>query len=162
MDDVRDPWFTIVGDGVGLQKQSAVGQAFLGWLNPYRVSVKSVLTNEWLKLMSNDTIVRDWNGDYNWSRFILADGHMVFITPFLGHGNITRAVYEDAHINMTIAKTFEQETDFNFWRFVSWWSSIMVGANSWGLPSMFSWVLRILGALSVFATVMLTKELISR
>jgi len=160
MDNVRDPWFTIVGDGVGFQKQSSIGIAPNTWAVPYRVAVKSVATNEWTKHIANDTIIRDWDSDYNWSRFIIADGHNVFITPHDDHGNITKAVYEDAHINCTIAKTFEADTNFNFWRFLGWYTSIMVGANSWGLPSVFSWVLRILGALSVFAVVTLTKELI--
>ena len=160
MDDVRDPWITIVGDGVGFQKQSSIGIAPNSWSVPYRVPVKSVATNEWTKHIANETIVRDWDNKYNWSRFIIGSGHNIFITPFEDHGNITRAVYEDAHINCTIAKTFETETNFNFWRFIGWYTSIMVGSESWGLPSMFSWALRILGALSIYTVVMLTKELI--
>lgn len=160
MDNVRDPMILILGDGVTFQSQSAVAMALEGWTMPYRMSVKSVITNEWIKYIANDTIVRDYNTLYNWSRFILKSGHQVFITPNLTHGNMSRAVYEDAHINVTIAKTFEEESNFNFRRFLGWYTSIMIGSQSWGLPSVFSWVLRILGALSIFAMVMLTKDLI--
>lgn len=160
MDDVKSPWFTIVGDGVAFQTRGVIGKALDSWFPPAEINIKSITTNKWGRHISNDTIIRDWDSDYNWSRFIIGSSHNVFITPYEGHGNITKAVYEDAHINCTIAKTFETETNFNFWRFISWYTSIMVGADSWGLPSMFSWVLRILGVLSIYTVVMLTKELI--
>ena len=148
--------------GIRFQKQSAVSQAFKTWLFPYTVEIKSVASNEWFLILRNETIVRDFDTDYNWSRFVLKDGHHVFVTPFANDGNITKAVYEDGHLNVTIAKSFQEEdTTFNFWRFVGWYSSILIGDQSWGLPSVFGWVIRILGALSVFAVVMLTKELIS-
>jgi hypothetical protein len=159
-DDIRDPWITIIGDGIGLQKRGAVSIALDTWALAYTVSVKSWETNEWLKLISNSTIVRDYNEDYNWSRFILYDGTQIFVTSHESHQNITRAVYEDGHVNMTLGRTLEESSAFNFRRFVTWYMSIMVGSNSWGLPSMFSWVLRILGAMSVFAVVLLSRELI--
>lgn len=149
-------------DAVEFQKQSTISKAFDSWFSPYTIFIKSVSSNEWYQVLRNDTIVRDFDTQYNWSRFVLEDGHHVFITPFEDDGNITKAVYEDGHLNITLAKSFEEEdTTFNFWRFIGWYSSLMLGDQSWGLPSIFGWVIRILGALSVFAVVMLTKELIS-
>lgn len=162
MDAIYNPWYTLIGDGMTFEKQTSIGRAldlWGGWYS-YKMDVKSLNTNEWTKILSNETIVRDWDIDYNWSRFILADGHNIFITPYDTHGNITRGVYVDAHLNCTIAMTFGTDTNMNFWQFIGWYASIMVGSNSWGLPSMFSWLIRVLGALSVFAIVMLTKELI--
>lgn len=147
-------------DGIRLEKQSAISKAFNSFLIPYTVPVKSVASNEWFTDIRNDTIVRDFNPRYNWSRFVIKDGHHIFITSFLTDGNITKAVYDDGILNLTIAKSFDEDTTFNFWRFMGWYSSLLIGDQSWGLPSIFSWVLRILGALSVFAVVMLTRDLI--
>lgn len=160
MDDVRDPWFTIVGDGIGFQKQGPVGKAFDSWISAYRISVRSVLTNEIMKWISNVTLVIEFNTEYNWTRFTLADGHHVFVTPFDNDGNMTKAVFDDGHVNVTIAKSFEEQDDFNFWSFLGWYGSLLIGDTSWGLPSIFSWFIRILAAISVFAIIMLTKELI--
>ena len=147
-------------DEIQFQKQSALSKAFDNWWTPYVAAVKSLKSNEWFVGIKNETIVRDFDSNYNWSRFVLRDGHHVFITPASTDGNITKAVYEDGLLNCTIAKSFDEDTTFNFWRFVGWYSSLLIGDQSWGLPSVFAWALRILGALSVFAVVMLTRDLI--
>jgi len=161
MDDVKDPWWTSVGDGIGFQKESPISKAFDSWYVPYRIAVKSVITNKWSKLITNETLIRDFEFYYNWSRFILSDGHNVFVTPFDPDGNMTKAVFDDGKLNVTIAKSFEaDQTSFNFWSFLGWYSSILIGDTAWGLPSVFAWFLRILAAISIFSVVMLTKELI--
>ena len=147
-------------DGIRIEKQSAISKAFNTWAFSYVVPVKSVASNEWFTDMRNDTIVRDFDPEHNWTRFVIKDGHHIFVTSFLTDGNITKAVYDDGILNMTIAKSFDEDATFNFWRFLGWYSSLLIGDQSWGLPSIFSWVLRILGALSVFAVVMLTRDLI--
>ena len=147
-------------DGIRLEKQSALSKAFNNWWIPYTVPVKSVASNEWFTDIRNDTIVRDFDPEFNWTRFVIKDGHHVFVTSFLDDGNITKAVYVDGILNMTIAKSFDEDTTFNFLRFLGWYSSLLIGDQSWGLPPVFSWVIRLLGALSVFAVVMLTRDLI--
>lgn len=163
---IRASWDThrlvalIYEDAIRFQKQSPLSLAFDVWLTPYTVSVKSIQTNEWYPQIRNETILRDYDTEFNWTRFVLKDGHHVFITPFLTDGNMTYALYEGGALNVTIAKSFDEDTTFNFWRFVGWYSSLMLGDQSFGLPSVFAWVIRILGALSVFAVVMLTRDLI--
>lgn len=148
-------------DNLRFQKRSTVSQAFDSWLLPYLVRVKSIASNEWFWGLRNETIIRDFDSIYNWSRFVLTDGHHVFVTPTTNHGNITLAVFGDQELNVTIAKSFEEAGErFNFWRFVGWYSSILIGDQSWGLPAAFSWVIRILGGISIFAVIMLTRELI--
>lgn len=150
----------IYADDIRFQKQSALSKAFNSWFSPYTITVKSISSNEWFAGLRNDTILRDFDTTYNWSRFVLQDGHHIFVTPFADDGNMTHAIYVTGALNMTIAKSFDEDTTFNFWRFLGWYSSILIGDQSWGLPSIFSWVIRILGALSVFAVVMLTRDLI--
>ncbi len=163
---IRAQWDThrltglIYQDGIRFQKQSAVSLSLENWWYPYTVEVKSILSNEWFFELRNETILRDFDTNYNWSRFVLKDGHHVFITPFADDGNMSKAIYVDGALNVTLAKSFDTETNFNFWRFLGWYSSMLIGDTSWGLPSMFAWVIRILVALSIFAVIMLTKELI--
>lgn len=147
-------------DGIRIEKQSALSKAFNNWMFPYTAPVKSILSNEWFTDLRNDTMLRDFDLTYNWSRFVLKDGHHIFITPFADDGNMSKAIYVDGALNLTVAKSFDTETNFNFWRFVGWYSSMLIGDQSWGLPVVFAWVLRIIGALSLFATIMLTRELI--
>ena len=141
------------------QVRSGIGKAFNSWIFPYRVDVKSMKSNLWYQALTNASMVLEWSPKYNWSRFVLAEGHQIFITPEDTHNNITRGIFQDGNLNVTIAKTFEEETHFNFWRFLGWYTSMLIGDQSWGLPTMFSWVIRILMAVSVLSIVMLTKEL---
>lgn len=147
-------------DGIVFQKPSAIGSAFGEWVFPYGVSVKSLLTNEWETEARNDTIIRDYDPEFNWTRFVIGDGHHIFITPFENHGNITEAIYVDGTLNVTIARSFDQTEDrFNFWSFLKWYNSLLIGSDAWGLPSVFSWVIRLLAAISILAAIMLVKDL---
>jgi len=155
---IRSSWYA---DAIVFQKRSPIGKAFNTWLFPYYVDVKSLQTNKWSGALLNVTIIDDWDSEYNWSRFVLSDGHHIFVTPYATDNNISKAIFVDGHVNVTIAKSFEEdETSFNFWNFLGWYSSLIIGDQSWGLPPIFSWFIRILAAISVFAMVMLTKDLI--
>lgn len=148
-------------NAIAFQKRSAIGRAFNSWIFPYVIDVKSVLSNRWHGSVYNSTIVSDFNTEYNWTRFILEDGNHIFVTPYADDGNISKAIWIDGHVNVTIAKSFEESgTNFNFWNFLGWYSSLLIGDQSWGLPDIFSWFIRILGVISLFAMIMLTKDLI--
>jgi len=159
MDDIKDPYWTIIGDGIATQRQAPPSKALDNWVFLNRISVKGAKTGNWEKAMFNASIISEWNIEYNWSRFMLMDGTNIFITPFSGD-NITDAVYETGKLNITVAKTFEETTNFNFWQFISWYSSLMLGTQAWGLPPIFAWVIKIFSALSILALILLTKEMI--
>jgi hypothetical protein len=147
-------------DGISFIKRSSLSHAFNTWLFPYVVGVKSIASNEWFLTLRNATIINNWDPEYNWSRFVLQDGHHVFVTPYDTDNNITKAVNVDGNLNVTIAKSFDETEDrFNFWNFIKWYSALLIGSRSWGLPSVFSWVIRILAAISFLAAVLLIKEL---
>ena len=148
-------------NAIAFQKRSAVGRAFNSWIFPYVIDVKSIISNRWHGSITNSTIVSDFNTDYNWTQFILEDGHHIFVTPYADDGNMSKAIWDDGHVNVTIAKSFEEAgTNFNFWNFLGWYSSLLLGDQSWGLPEVFSWFIRILAGISIFSMVMLTKDLI--
>jgi len=159
MENMRNPSIEIIGDGVATQRQTAVSLALNNWFFAYRLSVKGIKTGDWAKGMFNATIISEWEPNYNWSRFLLSDGTNFFITCFSGE-NITKSVYEDGTLNITVAQTFDETTNFNFWQFLGWYSSLMLGSQSWGLPPIFAWVIRLFSALSILALVLLSKEMI--
>ena len=74
--------------------------------------------------------------------------------------NITEAVMILGTLNVTLAETFEEASNFNFWQFLGWYAGLMIGVSSWGLPPVFGWILKIFSALSVLALILLAKEMI--
>jgi len=159
MEDIRDPWITVIGDGINTQRQTPIAKALDLWYSQFRVSVKGVKSGNWLKAMFNYSIINEWDTDYNWSRFILFDGTNIFITPRTGW-NITDAVYVTGALNITVAQTIDEASTFNFWQFLGWYGSLMMGSQSWGLPPIFSWAMKIFTALSILALTLLTKEML--
>ena len=159
MEDIKDPYWTILGDGIATQRQSAPSLALDNWVFPTRISVRSLKTGIPSKAMFNASIIAEWDAAYNWSRFALFDGTNIFITPFSGT-NITKSIFEDGTLNITVAQTYEESPTFNFWQFLGWYSSLMLGSEVWGLPPVFAWVIRIFSALSILAMILLAKEMI--
>jgi len=49
---------------------------------------------------------------------------------------------------------------FNFSQFVTWYWSIIMGSNSYGLPTFLSWIVRIISALTLLSGILLARELI--
>jgi hypothetical protein len=145
-------------DGVQVQTSPVTG--WLTWFFGYNVPAKSIVSGISLEYVSNASIIADFEDAYNWSRYDLGTGEKLFITPNDPTHNISYAVNTVGHVNVTIGKAFEAESNFNFMRFVSWYLSILVGGQAWGLPEMFAWITRILGALSILASIMLARELI--
>ena len=88
-------------------------------------------------------------------------GSQLFITPFIRGQNITYAVLTQGQLNVTLGSALEETGNFNFMKFVNWYTAILIGETTWGLPGVCSWVLRIISAITVLSVVFLAKELIS-
>lgn len=159
MEKIYDTTTFAYKDGVAIQRRSPASLALNNWVFPQSVSAKGIKTGNWEQTMTNATIIAEWEQYFNWSRFLLSDGTNLFITCFSGT-NITKSVYEDGTLNVTIAQTFEETTKFNFRQFLGWYTSLMLGTQSWGLPPIFGWSLKLLSALSILAMILLSKELI--
>lgn len=154
-----EPWPVNQGDGIAFERQDAIGLALDSWSSRNRLLVRGYMSGFQDQIISNASIITEWNSDYNWSRFRLIDGTNVFITPFSGV-NITDAVFVSGTLNVTLAETFSESTTFNFWQFLGWYAGLMLGVSSWGLPPVFGWILKIFSALSLLALILLAKEMI--
>lgn len=154
-----EPYRFLRGDGIALERQTAIGLALDSWVSKNRIGVRGYISGFQDQIITNASIISEWNSDYNWSRFRMTDGTNVFITPFSGT-NITDAVFISGTLNVTLAETFKESTTFNFWQFLGWYAGLMIGVSSWGLPPAFGWILKIFSAISVLALILLAKEMI--
>lgn len=154
-EDWRDPWITPIGDGIVVEQPG-----IFEWWDPDKIELKSQAAAYTTKVISNSSIVNEYDVNYNWTRFTTTSGFQVFITPNVRGENITKAVYVTGHLNVTIGSALDESSNFNFAKFVNWYFSMLVGATTFGLPSVFSWVIKIISAISVLSAVLLAKELI--
>lgn len=154
-----EPWPVVQGDGIAIERQDAIGLALDNWLSRHRMLSRGYKSGFQDNIITNASMISEWDPLYNWSRFRMIDGTNIFITPFSGT-NISDAVMEAGTLNVTLAVSFEEESNFNFWRFIGWYSGLLMGTASWGLPSVFGWVIKILTAISALALVMIAKEMI--
>jgi hypothetical protein len=150
------------GDGIVFQVQGPLDRYLDTWYVPQKIWIESVRSGNHWQLLPNASIVQEWDNEYNWSRFKLESGYMVFIEPFYRTSNISQAVYVDGILNVTVAKGIvEGESEINLANFVNWYWGLIVGLDRYGLPAAFSWILRIIAAIQVLAGILLAKELIS-
>ena len=154
--DWHDPWITPIGDGVVVERPG-----LFEWWDPGKLVLKSWLTSATSKVISNVTIVNEWDINYNWTRFTTDSGFQVFITQYTRGVSINTAVFDEGHLNVTVATALEETSNFNFQKFVAWYFSMLLGETSFGLPSVFSWLIRLISAISVLSSILLAKELIS-
>jgi len=109
----------------------------------------------------NSTIIQEWNDNYNWSMFrIPQEGLVMIIQPPPTSDNLTDAVYNDGMITITIGKSLEIDENINLRKIINWYMGLLLGDRTWGLPSFFTWIVRILTALSVLAMAVFLKEML--
>jgi len=154
-EDWHDPWITPIGDGLVVERQGT-----FGWLDPGKLNLKSQVTGITKRVISNVTIVNEYDINYNWTWFTTEHGSQVFITPYVRGQNITYAVFNEGHLNVTIGSAIEETGNFNFMKFINWYTSLLIGELSWGLPPVFSWIVKIISAITILSVILLAKELI--
>lgn len=144
----------ILGHGLSIQIPS-----WFGWWDPDYQWLVSQDTGSKARVVFNSTIVNEWDATYNWTWFRSEDGLNVFIQPNNSSSNITTAVYTDGVLNVTLGYALEDEVNFNFAQFVNWYMSLLLGGESYGLPVFFTWIIRIISAISVLSAILLAKDL---
>ncbi|MBA7491600.1 hypothetical protein ES702_02148 [subsurface metagenome] len=109
----------------------------------------------------NSSVIVEWNNNTKWSRFKFKNGYELFFTDPEQEHNMTRAIYDDGTVTVTVAESLTITEDVNFMTFVSWYAGMITGTNNYGLPSIFNVVLQSIGALSLLSVIILAKEMIS-
>jgi len=153
--DWRDPWITPIGDGVAVERHG-----IFQWWDANKIRLKSYKVGNNFKVITNASIVAEYDTDFNWTRYVTDSGLQVLVTPYTRGISINTAVYTEAHLNVTLGAAIDEWSNFNFGKFLSWYFSMLLGETSFGLPGVFSWVIRIISAISVLSAILLAKELI--
>ena len=110
-------------------------------------------------IIRNSTIVDNWDRDHNWTKIHNLLGFVLFITDPLKEGNITRAVYEDGIVTCTLCEDLGWYEEPSIARFISWYTGLVTGSESWGLPEEFSIIVQIMTLLGIFSAVFLLSDL---
>jgi len=109
----------------------------------------------------NSSVIIEWNNQTKWSRFTCKNGYELFFTDPEQEHNMTRAIYDDGTVTLTIAESITFSDDVNLMTFVSWYTGMITGTKSYGLPSVFNVVLQVISVLSLLSVIILAKEMIS-
>ena len=153
--EIRVEWDYIVTIGDHFRLQTHV--SFLG-IELYWVEMG---INDYGYEIYNSSVIVEWNNKTKVSQFKCKNGYyLLFSDPELEH-NITRAIYEDGAVTLTIAESISFDDDVNLMTFVSWYTGMITGTKSYGLPSVFNVVLQVISVLSLLSVIILAKEMIS-
>lgn len=148
-------WGAILGDGLAIQKPS-----WFGWWDPDYQWMISKSTGARTRITANSSIVSEWDTDYNWTWFKSEDGLNVFIQPYNRSYDINTAVFTDANLNVTLGYALDESAEMNFLKFVNWYMSLLIGGESFGLPAFFTWIIRVISAITILSAILLAKDLI--
>lgn len=150
---VKWDWLALYGDHVRFQTHVSFFGIGLAWTE--------MGIRDYGGEIYNSSIIIEWNNQTKWSRFKFKNGYELFFTDPEQEHNITRAIYDDGIITVTVAESITFDEDINLMTFVSWYAGMVTGTNSYGLPSVFNIVLQLINALSLLSVVIIVKEMIS-
>lgn len=153
--DIRVEWSWIVGIGDNFRFQTHVKFFGMG-LAWTEMQIRDYGIN-----LYNSTLIVEWNNQTKWSRFKAKNGYEIFFTDPEQEHNMTRAVYDDGIVTVTVAESITFTNDVNLMTFVSWYAGMITGSNSYGLPSIFNIIMQAISALAMLSVIILAKEMIS-
>ena len=163
---IRAQWgadlrFPDTSDGVVIQKRSFISEITNSWIAPYTYTLRASQLNYQTQIADNISIVNNYQAAYNWSRWICEDGYQVFFTPFNMSRSFTDEVMTYGEMNMTIGRAFNENQGggFSFGEFITFYLGLISGGDTFGLPWYFSWLMRLISAISVLTAIMLIKDL---
>ncbi len=152
--DIRVEWSWIVtiGDNFRFQTHVKFFGIGLAWTE---MGIRDYGTE-----IYNSSVITEWNNQTKWSRFKAKNGYEIFFTDPEQEHNITRAIYDDGIVKVTVAESITFSDRVNFFTFASWYVGMVTGTNNYGLPSVFNVILQIINVLSLLSVIVLTKEIL--
>ena len=146
-------WIVTIGDHFRLQTHVSFFGVELAWME--------MSINDYGNAIYNSSVIVEWNNQTKWSMFKCKNGYYLFFSDPLKEHNITRAIYEDGNVTLTIAESISFDDDVNMMTFISWYTGMITGTKSYGLPSIFNVILQAISVLSLLSVIILAKDLIS-
>lgn len=101
---------------------------------------------------------------YNWTRFTIDDGGLneaeVLLTVYPEYDNMTQCITE-GNVTLSIAQTInENVANVNLLTFGIWFFEFITGHNTYGMPTVFIWMIAIIEIIGVMCAILLIKEFI--
>jgi hypothetical protein len=157
--------------GFYIQSQSwIIDKLFNTWFSPYNLFVEST-SNQWMtnpptmvhtslhQYVSETTLLYYYNSAYNLTQGDLYDGlrNNMGVSAFWSFNPHVYATFGQAlsngHVILIFGEKAISPTLTNAYDFVTWYMSIIIGANTYGLPIVFTWLTDLLIALSILSVV---------
>ena len=108
----------------------------------------------------NSSVIIEWNNQTKVSRFKANNGYYILFSDPEQEHNITRAIYDDGNVTITVAESISFADDVNLRTFIAWYAGMVTGTSRYGLPSVFNIVLQLISVLALLSVVILAKEMI--
>lgn len=111
------------------------------------------------KLITNQTIISNFDEARNWTRASLPDiGAEAFFTCEAYDNNITEAILTQGIVNITLGTS----VDFNqvdHVKFMSWYWGLLSNTNTYNLPAPVAWIFRVQAILLIFTSIIIARDL---
>lgn len=118
--------------------------------------IYSVLSD---KLITNQTIITNFDQDRNWTRASLPDiGAEIFFTCEAYDHNITEAILVQGLVNVTLGNSVDF-VEVDALKFMAWYWGLLSNTNTYNLPASVSWVFRIQAVLLIFTAIIIARDL---
>jgi hypothetical protein len=162
----RIKWYQnlLIGDYFNIQARHNFFDRILGtWMFPNAVKLATV-DRKTIDYLHNVTIVNNFNVDYNFTHFKMVDEGLDLFIIYNAtiSSSINDAVYNDGNLIATIALTFtyDEGQEFNWWLISNWYLGLLIGDTSYGLPPIFTWIIRIITAICLIASIWFARDLL--
>lgn len=160
---VRVRWVNATEDYFEFDSQSHPIEIFANtWFLP---TDSQIIKPDGLGLSRNGTIketdvISYYQSVYHWTRFIIKE---FALNLFFAPDNNTISIIDQLDsgtIKVVMARVTDETDNFNFLSFVNWYWNLITGQNTFGLPPIFSWIIRIITAIQFVCAVWVTKDLL--
>jgi len=151
----------IGGDGFMAQIQNIAERYLNTWFLPVPLQMKVGADRIYIQggIISNSTIVSEFDVNWNWLEIVFSGDKRAFITTtHADANNITKAVYETGILTLTIGEIVS-ENKYDFWGFVTWYWEVLFSQGDYAVPFYMDIIIKIMFALNLISAVLVAKDL---
>jgi hypothetical protein len=130
-----------------------VPHQYLGWVWPATIT-PTPYKGVWA--------IGNYSTTYNWTHFVLDEGGGHEAEAFFTIYDDYSSMYEcmaNGNVTVTIGRAFEPSAP-DLFSFVGWYLGVITGLQTFGLPAVFLWILRMFTIIGILSAVLLAREFI--
>jgi len=150
------------GPGFALEKRvNPIDLLFGTWLFPLHLKFENSSGVAAMEILDNATLVEAYEATYQWAKIGVEGTDKLLI--FTANSTISPTFEDAVMVNGTVIATFAdlvgEEISIN--GFIEFFADTLIGNNLYGLPSVFSWIMRLITGISALALAWFIKDMIS-